>query len=249
MHPDLPTPAVFAHRGASAYAPENTLPAFQLALDRHADGIELDVTLSADGQVVVIHDTTIDRTTNGTGQVKSLDYAALRKFDAGVWFGPEFEGTHIPTLDEVLALVGDQIYTNIEIKPFYSPMSQLVKKVAAVVSRHGLEQNVIFSSFNPWAMEKMRRLLPKVPTGFILLPGFAGRLSKRLFGNSTPFTSFHPHYGAVTPKMMANAKKKGDKIFAWTVNEPDEMRRLFAMEIDGIITDNPKLALQVRAEA
>lgn len=95
MHPDLPTPAVFAHRGASAYAPENTLPAFQLALDRYADGIELDVTLSADGQVVVIHDTTIDRTTNGTGQVKSLEHAALRKFDAGVWFGPEFEGTHL----------------------------------------------------------------------------------------------------------------------------------------------------------
>lgn len=248
MLQDLPTPAIFAHRGASAHAPENTLPAFQSALDQHADGIELDVTLSADGQVVVIHDSTIDRTTNGKGAVKRMDYAVIRQFDAGSWYGETFKGTHIPTLDEVLTLVGDRIFTNIEIKPFYSPMKQLVDKVAKVVTRHSLEKRVIFSSFNPSALVMINRLLPSVPVGFLLMPGFLGALFKSLFGKSVPYRSLHPHYSAVSPKMIRDARDNGCKILAYTVNKVEDMRRLYAIGIDGIITDDPSLAIQVRSE-
>ncbi|MGD8454961.1 MAG: glycerophosphodiester phosphodiesterase [Anaerolineales bacterium] len=248
MLQDLPTPAIFAHRGASAHAPENTLPSFQLALDQHADGIELDVTLSADGQVVVIHDSTIDRTTNGEGTVKGMDYAAIQQFDAGSWYGETFEGTHIPTLDEVLALVGDRIFTNIEIKPFYSPMRQLVGRVAEVVSHHDLGKRVIFSSFNPRALVMVHRLLPSVPVGFLLMPGFLGALFKSIFGKTVPYSSLHPHYSAVSPKMIRDAGNNGYKIFAYTVNQTEDMRRLFTMGIDGIITDNPAQAIQVRTE-
>lgn len=249
MLQDLATPAVFAHRGASAYAPENTLPAFQLALDQNADGIELDVTLSADGQVVIIHDSTIERTTNGEGSVKRMDYAVLRQFDAGGWFGKEFTGAHLPTLDEVLSLVGERVFTNIEIKPFYKPMMQLVEKVADVVSHQGLENKVIFSSFNPRALVMIHRLLPSVPIGFLLLPGNMGFLSKSLFGKSVPYRSLHPHYGAVKPEMIKDGQEKGYKIFAYTVNQAEDMRRLYDMGIDGIITDDPPLAIQVRSEA
>jgi glycerophosphoryl diester phosphodiesterase len=248
MLQDLPTPAIFAHRGASAYAPENTLPAFQLAIDQNADGIELDVTLSADGQVVVIHDASIDRTTNGKGVVKRMSYAAIRRCDAGSWFAEAFEGTHIPTLDEVLALVGDRIFTNVEIKPFYSPMEQLVGKVADVVTLYGLENRIIFSSFNPRALVMIHRLLPSVPMGFLLMPGGLGALSRFLFGKFVPYRSLHPHYSAVTPEMIRDAGEKGHKIFAYTVNQEEDMRRLFGMGIDGIITNDPPLAIRVRSE-
>jgi glycerophosphoryl diester phosphodiesterase len=248
MLQDLPTPAIFAHRGASAYAPENTLPAFQLALDQDADGIELDVTLSADNQIVVIHDATIDRTTNGNGKVKRMSYAAIRQFDAGRWFGEAFTGTHIPTLDEVLSLVGDRIITNIEIKPFYFPMRKLANRVAEAVRQHGLENSVIFSSFNPRALVTIHKLLPSAAVGFLLMPGSLGTLAKSLFGKSVPYRSLHPHYSAVTPEMIQDAREKGTKIFAYTINHVKDMRYLFDMGIDGIITNDPPLAIRVRSE-
>jgi glycerophosphoryl diester phosphodiesterase len=248
MLQDLPTPAVFAHRGASAYAPENTLPAFQLALDQNADGIELDVTLSADGQIVVIHDATIDRTTNGKGPVKRMSYAAIRQFDAGRWFGEAFTGIHIPTLDEVLTLVGDRTITNIEIKPFYFPMRKLTGKVAEAVRRHGMENRVILSSFNPRALVMIHKLLPSVPVGLLLMPGGLGTLVKSLFGRSVPYRSLHPHYSAVTPEMIQDAGEMGYKIFAYTVNQAEDMRQLFEMGIDGIITNDPPLAIRIRSE-
>ena len=115
MYAQLPRPAIFAHRGSSAYAPENTLAAFDLAISQNADAIEFDAKLSADGHVVVIHDQTIDRTTNGSGFVNQLPLKSLKGFDAGSKFDPKFSGEKIPTLDEVLANIGKRIFINIEI--------------------------------------------------------------------------------------------------------------------------------------
>jgi glycerophosphoryl diester phosphodiesterase len=248
MRPDIPIPAVFAHRGASAYAPENTLSAFQLAITQNADGIELDVTMTADGQVVVMHDTTIDRTTDGRGQVKKMDLHTLRQFDAGNWFGPKFKGESIPTLSEVFELVGDKVTTNIELQPYSSPLGQLTEKVASLVAHHNLEKKVILSSFNPRALAKMTYQLPSVPIGILLTHGKVGAWSKLIFDMFVNYHSIHPHYSIVTPKMIQRARSKGHRVIAYTVNQPEDIQRLYAMGIDGIFTDDPELALKIRAE-
>jgi len=248
MHADLPIPAVFAHRGASAYAPENTLSAFKLAINQNADGIELDVTLAADGQVVVIHDTTIDRTTTGKGHVRFMDLSTLRQFDAGSWFGPAHAGERIPTLNEALEVIGDKVITNIEIQPFSSPLRQTTEKVVSLVAHHGLEDTIIFSSFNPRALIQIHQQLPAVSIGILLRPGKLGTWAKLIFDGWVNYRSIHPHYSTVTPKMIQRAKTEGRRVIAYTVNQPEDIRRLFAMGIDGIFTDDPQLALKIRAE-
>lgn len=248
MLPDLPIPAVFAHRGASAHAPENTLTAFQLAINQNSDGIELDVMLTADSEIVVIHDTSIDRTTTGKGQVKFMDLSTLRQFDAGSWFGPEFAGERIPTLNEVLELVGDQVIINIEIQPYSYPLNETTMKVASLVAQHGLEKSIIFSSFNLRALVQIHQLLPSVRIGILLRPGILGTWAKLRFDWWGNYHSIHPHYSAVTPKMIQRAIAKGHRVIAYTVNQPEEIRRLFAMGISGIFTDDPGLALKIREE-
>ncbi len=224
------------------------MAAFQLAITQNSDGIELDVTLTADGQVVVIHDTSIDRTTTGRGQVKSMDLSTLRQFDAGSWFGPAFAGERVPTLNEVLELVGNKIITNIEIQAYSSPLDQTTEKVASLVAYHGLEDTIIFSSFNPRALAKIHQHLPSVPIGILLQPGKLGACMKLFFDWQVNYHSIHPHYSAVTPKMIQRAKAKGHRVIAYTVNQPEDIRGLFTMGIDGIFTDDPALALKIRAE-
>src|SRR6266508_4216831 len=147
MLESLPRPVIFAHRGASAHAPENTLAAFELALAQQADGIELDVKLSSDGQVVVCHDSTVDRTTDGKGRIKDLPLAELKKLDAGSFFSEKFHGEKIPTLEEVFESVGKRTFINVELTNYNSPRDQLVETVCMLVKKCGLQQRVMFSSF------------------------------------------------------------------------------------------------------
>ena len=174
MYRQLPTPAIFAHRGASAHAPENTLSAFKLAITQHANAIELDAKLCASGEVVVIHDQSVDRTTNGSGKLLELPLTVLNELDAGSWFGTDFQGERIPTLDEVFDVVGQKIFINVEITNYASPFDDLPNKVVDLVRRHGLQENVLFSSFNPMALRKANKLLPEVPIGLLALPGIKG---------------------------------------------------------------------------
>lgn len=248
MLSDLPIPAVFAHRGVSAQAPENTLAAFQLALDQNVDGIELDVRMSADGQVVVIHNSTIDHTTNGKGAVRKLSFHNLREFDAGSWFSPEFAGERIPSLDEVLNLVEDKLITNIELKSYGFPGDQLPKKVSEIVKRHGLGKRIMVSSFRPLTLFKIKKLMPDVPIGLLMFPEIRGAIVMMIFGGSKKFFSINPHFSSFTPKMLQQVKIKGKKVIAHTVNESEDIRRLFDMGIDGIITDNPELGMKIRSE-
>jgi len=146
------TPKIIAHRGANAVAPENTMAAFQLAMDQCADGIELDVMLSGDGQVVVIHDDTVDRTTNGTGRVREMSLQQLQSLDAG-------EGEHIPALEEVLAQFGGKCLINIELKNFSSIFDALPHEVAELIIQYELVDSVIVSSFNPFNFRRIRRRL------------------------------------------------------------------------------------------
>ena len=140
----LASPIIFAHRGASSYAPENTLAAFELALRQGADAIELDAKLTADGQVVVIHDQTVDRTTAQKGNVHDFTLEQLQKMDAGSHFDIAFRGEPIPSLEQVFETLGQHLYINVELTNYASINDALPEKVAELVKRHNLGQRVLF---------------------------------------------------------------------------------------------------------
>jgi len=242
---DLPRPTVFAHRGASAYAPENTLAAFELALRQGADAIELDAKLTADRQVIVMHDATVDRTTEGKGRVRDLPLAEIRKLDAGSHFDVAFKGEPVPTLDEVFKAVGQLTYINVELTNYSSPFDDLAERVAALVRRHKLQTRVLFSSFNWIVLARVRRQLPEAPIGLLALPGRGGMLARSAVGRLFGYQALHPERSDVTPMLVKQAHRRGERVNAYTVNAEDDMRRLFGLGVDGIFTDDPVLAQQV----
>jgi glycerophosphoryl diester phosphodiesterase len=243
MYADLPRPTVFAHRGSSAHAPENTLAAFQLALTQGAPALELDAMLSADRQIVVIHDDTVDRTSNGSGKVHQMPLAAIKELEAGSYFDPAFKGEKIPTLAEVFETVGRRIFINIEIKNYASPLDGLPSSIASLVQKYNLAEYVLFSSFNPLALLKIRRLLPQVPCGLLIFHGSGGGWARGWLGRRFPCQALHPDLRDVTPPFVASTQQSGRRMHVYTVNQPDEMKRLFDLGVDGIFTDDPPLAL------
>lgn len=243
----LPRPSIFAHRGSKAHAPENTLAAFELAISHKADAIELDVKLCADRHVVVMHDNTVDRTTDGTGQVRKLTLAALKELDAGSHFDVAFRGEPIPTLEEVLEAVGRRIPINIELTNYASPGDTLPDKVAQLVTRHGLERQVMFSSFNPLALVRARRLLPKVPIGLLGLDGLAGAWTRTRLADLIPHEALHPWVGNVGETLVKWTHSRGRRLHVYTVNDPEQMSDLYAWGADGIFTDDPLLARETLA--
>lgn len=247
MLAQCPRPILFAHRGASAHAPENTLAAFELALRQGADAIELDAKLSKDKQVVVIHDQTVDRTTNGSSPVNSLTLAELRTLDAGSHFDIAFQGEAIPTLDEVFKAVGQLTFINIELTNYNSIMDELPLKVASLVRKHKISRRVLFSSFNPLALIRIRKYIPEAPIGLLASSGIKGALARSWLGNFIPHQSLHPNYKDVTRKLIERQHKHNQLTIAYTVNQAEDLRQLFLMGIDGIFTDDPLLARQVLA--
>ena len=247
MRIEFSTPTIFAHRGSSLEAPENTLAAFQLAVDQGAHGIELDAQLTADGQVVVIHDHSVDRTTNGTGLVAELSLEEIKTLDAGSHLNESFRNETIPTLDEVFENFGKQILINVELKNDTAPFNKLAEKVAQVVSKHKLESQLLFSSFNPFALRSIKHHLPDSYCGQLTIPGIYGSILSYLDRIVVKCEALHPASKAVTSELIQEQHEAGKRIHAYTVNHPMEMLKLFKLGIDGIFTDNPKLALQVLA--
>jgi len=234
----LSTPIIFAHRGASANAPENTLAAFKLAIEQGADAIELDVKLSADGIPVVIHDPTVDRTTDGSGTVANLSLSALKELDAG-------DGQKIPTLDEVFELVGGQLLINVELTNYKTSNDQLVNKVVEVVKKHNLADGIIFSSFLPKNLKRTAKLLPQTPRGILALPNLLGFFVRKILFRNGDYQALHPHLKDTSKKQIENAHGINRRVHAWTVNDSADMRRLADWGIDGIFTDDVKLAVKV----
>lgn len=227
-------PKIFAHRGANADAPENTMAAFQLALDLGADGIELDVMLSKDHEIVVIHDDTVDRTTNGTGQVSELTLAELKKLDAG-------DGEQIPTLEEVLTQFGGKFQINIEMKNYSTLFDSLPVDVAKLVSKHHLEDSIQASSFNPFNFHRFHRLLPTVPLGMLTFPGKARFFAYRFFR----YDALNPYFQDVDESLVKGLHARGKQVNVWTVDEAADIRHMAKLGVDTIITNNPKRAMTV----
>ena len=237
-------PLIIAHRGASAYAPENTMAAFKTALEMGADGIEFDVALTRDNEVVVIHDETVQRTTNGIGKVCEFTLEELQLLDAGKYFDKQFSGERIPALETVFEVFGKKLLINVEIKNFQSPFDKLPVKVARMVTQFGLEEHVIISSFNPVALIKAGKQSRDIPLAILT---FGSIPSPVRFGIEKVIRhhAIHPHGGLVSKKWLVNRQSKGCRINVWTVNRPEEIREFVDIGVDGIITDCPDLAREV----
>ncbi len=233
----LPSPIIFAHRGASAHAPENTIAAFELAHQQGADAIELDVKLSADGIPVVIHDSTVDRTTDGSGRVVNLELAALQELDAG-------EGQRIPTLDEVFASVGGKLLINVELTNYKTPNDQLVEKVVDVVEKHALAESIIFSSFFSRNLKRATQFLHQTPCGLLALPGLLGWWGRSYGFRLGDYQAMHPNLKDTTSQQIERIHRMGRRVHVWTVNAAEEMHQLADWNVDGIITDDPQLAVK-----
>ncbi|MCI0609944.1 MAG: glycerophosphodiester phosphodiesterase, partial [Anaerolineae bacterium] len=249
MLESLPRTAIFAHRGASAHAPENTLAAFEMALAENADGIELDVKLSADGHVVVIHDMTIDRTTGAHGRVRDLSLADLRALGAGSFFSEKFQSEKIPTLEEVFETFGKRTFINVELTNYNSPRDHLVESVCMLVKKFSLQERVMFSSYFGSNLSKARAYLPEVPRGLLALPGLLGAWARSFGFAFGKYQALHPNIKDATHQQVQRVHRLKRRIHVWTVNAAEDMRRLYNWGVDAIFTDDPALAVQVREES
>ncbi len=236
---------VIAHRGFSGEAPENTLTAFKKAMDLGVDMIELDVHLSKDGQVVVIHDDTLNRTTNGKGKVADLTLDELKQLDAGSWFGAQFSGERIPALKEVLESVRGKAVLTIELKQGdlgRYRMSDLADRSLEEVERAGMMNQVVFASFDLSAIDRIREKNPRVPVASIY--GKAWSLPHEATGGR-PIPLLSCRGTVLTEANVSKARQQGTKVFVWTVNTEEQMERFLHMGVDGIVTDYPDRLIKI----
>jgi glycerophosphoryl diester phosphodiesterase len=234
------SPCIFAHRGAKSVAPENTLPAFETALEIGVDGIELDVHCAKDGELVVIHDFRVDATTNGQGPVADFTATELANLDAGRQFDPSFAGVGVPTLAQVLDLIGNRCTINIEIKSQdIQTGGNQVEPLLALIAERDLYDQVLVSSFNPVSLIKMRSLDKRVDIGVLHGPDLPLFLRSAWTSDIIAPQALHPHHTCVDAAYMAWAHERNLDVNTWTVNDLDEARRLVELGVSTIMSDVP----------
>ncbi|ASS75612.1 hypothetical protein CIG75_11850 [Tumebacillus algifaecis] len=236
-----PSPILtIAHRGAAAHAPENTIAAFDKAVALHADFIELDIQLCKDGELVVLHDDTVNRTTDGQGNVKNFTLAQLRKLDAGSKFHPSFKGATIPTLDEVLTRYKGSIGILIEMKT-PSRYPSMEQKVASLLQKHKMDQadsGVIVQSFDSRSLQTFHQLAPLVPIGVLI--DRADLLNEpQLIRYSSFATYINPNKKLINSHLVNRLHEFGLKVATWTVRSAKDIPALIKAGVDGLITDDP----------
>ncbi|WP_461369797.1 glycerophosphodiester phosphodiesterase [Candidatus Darwinibacter acetoxidans] len=236
------------HRGAPEAAPENTISSFLAAEALGAHGIELDVMLSRDGEIAVIHNYELDATTSGKGPVKDYTMAELKQLDAGSWFHEAFAGERIPTLQEVIEIIDPQTLINIELKTESPATDGLEQAVVKVIQEHDLYDRVVVSSFNPIALLRVKWADKKIPVGLLYAPDLPRFLSEGWFIPLLRPEALHPEIRMVDEKYMEWARKKGYRVNVWTVNEAADLKRMLDLGVDGIITDRPDLLRQIMLE-
>ncbi|MEW6567397.1 MAG: glycerophosphodiester phosphodiesterase family protein [Chloroflexota bacterium] len=237
-------PLVIAHRGASRRAPENTLAAFRLAADLGADATELDVKLTADGQVVVMHDQTLDRTTDGSGRVADHTLADIKALEAGAHFSPQFAGEPVPTLEEVFQAIGSRLLVNVELGNYATPRDRLPEATVEVVRRCGMHERVVLSSFNPVALRRARAADPAIAVGLLLMPRQPA-WQRLLFYWLAPKDFLHLNEALISPRAVSGQARAGRPVIAWTVNDPKRIEELLRIGVHGVISDEPDVARSV----
>ena len=234
---------IWAHRGASGYAPENTLEAFELAIHQNADGIELDIQLTKDGELVVAHDEKIDRVTDGTGWIKNYTLKELKQFRFNRTH-PEFTNACIPTLKEVYELMQPTNLTvNVELKTsicFYPGIEEKALKLAKDMQ---MEEQIIYSSFNHYTLKTLIELDSSVRTGLLYEDGW---INVPAYGNNIGVNALHPAtYLLQYPDFLKDCKKYNLPLHVWTVNTKEHMEKLMNLGVDAIITDFPDIARKI----
>lgn len=234
-----------AHRGVPSLAPENTLLSFQEAFKAGVDGIELDVTETADGEVIVMHDFDLERTTDGTGYVWDTLYEQLTHLNAAHTWQGQIPKTRIPRLAEVLELVPEDMMINIELKSNSWRSTGLEEKVVALVRRYRLVKRTIISSFNPFWLMRVRWLEPELRIGYILSDVDVPWILRRpYFLNLVRPDLLHVDAEILTPEMVIKAHRRGMKVNAWTVNNRPMIEYLKSIGVDGVFTEFPELVQQ-----
>ncbi|MDE6670702.1 MAG: glycerophosphoryl diester phosphodiesterase membrane domain-containing protein [Ruminococcus sp.] len=232
---------ITAHRGYSTVAPENTLPAFEEAVEIGADYIELDVQLTADDQLVVFHDKTIERTTDGTGELSTMTYDELQKLSAGKWFSNDgrFDDVKISLLSEVLETVGDDILLNIEIKN-HGDVRKTAEKTVEVIEEYNIERSCYITSFSYTALKTVKKINPKIKTGII-----ANVATSTSFSQLRYIDAVSLNYIFVNSSIVNMAHQNGKRVFVWTVDRKSDIQHMVAMGVDNIITNRPDRAYDI----
>lgn len=236
-------PTVFAHRGASKLYPENTLPAFKKAIEFGVDGIELDVQLTKDGHVVVIHDEQIDRTSDSNGWVKDKTLKELKSLDFGSWFSEECKDIRIPTFREVLELLSSWKGTlDVELKngPIICP--GIEQKVINLIKEYSFENRTIISCFNHNSLVECKKIEPKIKTGIIYIAGIYNpwEYAKRIKADA-----IHPLYYNMLPEVVNGCKENHIEMNYWTIDDPKYIKAAYSLNVHGIITNVPDKAMQI----
>ncbi len=244
-------PLILGHRGAAAVAPENTICAFRRARELGADGVELDVTMTRDAVPVVIHDDTVDRTTNGHGAVRKLTVLEIKQLDAGAWKGKQFRGETIPTLAEVFDALADWLnpvaasrarrgIINVELKSATPGSDGLEREVVNLVVQKNLEDRVLLSSFNPFTLMRVKALNPQLKRGLLYAPDLPAYLSHAWLRPLAAPYALHPQHSMVNARLMKWARAKQYPINTWTVDEPGEAKRVASLGVAMLISNRPE---------
>ena len=235
----------YGHRGFSGKYPENTMLAFRKAVEIGVDGIELDVQLSKDGEVVICHDETVDRTTNGKGRIKDLTLAQLKQLNASAAFAGRYGVNEIPTLREYFELVKDlPIETNVELKTGVYEYEGIEEKVWALIQEFHLEDRICISSFNHFSVLRMKKIAPQLKFGFLFDTWL---IDAGAYCAKHGMDSFHPNYHNLTHEVVAEVKRHGLEIKTYTVNTEEDVRDLASKGVDVVIGNYPDMAKEVLA--
>ncbi|WP_425441461.1 glycerophosphodiester phosphodiesterase [Salinibacillus kushneri] len=232
-----------AHRGASGHAPENTMAAFEKAFEMKSDYIEIDVQMTKDGELIAIHDTTVDRTTNGMGFVGDFTLEEIQQLDAGSWFDEEFAGEQIPTFEEIVDKYRGKVGLLIELKSpeLYPGVEEKVADVLTERNMHRPNNNkVIIQSFNHESVQRSKELLPNIPHGVLAGMNWAEVTDEQLQEFAAYADYFNPNRNFVDEELVERVHRSGMEIYAYTVREQKHADELFEAGVDGIITDFPE---------
>lgn len=227
------------HRGAAGHAPENTLAAIRLAMAMGAQMVEIDVQQTADDQLVLLHDDSLSRTTNGTGLLWQKHASELQTLDAGRWFSAEFAGEPLPTLAQTIALVRGKIKLNIEVK-LHGHERNIAKLVVEAIRRAGFAPECLITSFGHAVADEIKQLAPELRVGYIFGPR---EFREAVF--SAPVEVLSAHYSLVNAEFMRKARAAGKAVHVWTVNDKALMTRLIDLGVEAIITNYPDRLTEV----